>query len=103
VSVLAETPRPRGHVIIEWARPAGHALPGRATRILDAESGEMIPTVTRAVIVEVDALVVAALTQLTGPDGEPLPPGAAPHLANGEAATGIFRYWVAEMRVQAAP
>jgi hypothetical protein len=89
-------------VIIEWGQPQAGAVLGWSTSILDAETGDLIPAVTRAVIAEAHQVVVALLEQLVDSDGRPLAGGAAPHLADGVEATRVFQCKVAEMRVKAA-
>lgn len=91
-------------IIIEWPAMTDdtRALPGRLTAIRDADTEQMIETVSAARIV-VDAsatgIVTADLTMYADQDGNPRL-GGQPNVGDdGEIATGVFRFAVAAMRV----
>jgi hypothetical protein len=92
---------PRAPVIIEWPAPRGDGgpMPGWDVAIYDAATGAQMLNVMRAVLVSAEPsdVVTADLTMLADRDGNP---SAEPRLRYGKVITGVFRHYVAEMRVR---
>jgi hypothetical protein len=94
----------RGYVIIEWPPPRAGLAPmaGWGISVFDAADGTQITTATRIEITaDASNLVTAVLTMFADEDGNPLTTGP-PRACDGEIMTGIFRYYVAEMRTRPA-
>ena len=91
---------PRGSVIIEWAPPHASRLPGCLTSVYDTATGEQFFTVLRVRLIDAvaDDFVTADLTMLADDSGEP---SAMVYERDGEVITGVFRFYVSEMRVRA--
>lgn len=94
-----------GTVILEWPKAAGDGriMPGWRTSVFDALTGEPITTASKVRIVDVDASygVTADLTLLADPDGRPVTGGSTVYPGeDGKIRTGVFRYFVSEMRIR---
>ncbi len=106
-----------GHVIIEWPEPyrgEGGCLQGWKVTAYDAGTGECISSTAELMTLTVNPSdwVVAEMTHLLGPDGQPprqepadpvtgkVPPSVLEPGEDGKFKTGVFRYLVAGMRVQ---
>lgn len=102
-----------GRVIIEWPAPRNTLLPGWGCVIIDADSGEMISTVTRLTVRSSPGRAIECdMTMFADGNGEPvreLEPGPRkgtflPVLDGaGNVRTGTFLFLVAEMRVGSPP
>lgn len=96
-------------VVVVWPQPvAGGALDGWKMVILDADTEEMITTITRLMVCsDPEDVVWARARMLVNADGEPiihrglgpLPPGLLHVGADGHVAEADFDLWVTEMRV----
>lgn len=97
----------RGVIVIEWPPPIGGgphgAMLGKLISITDAMTGELITACPAADVVvhaDVDYLITADLTLYTDADGQPILRLSA--VPDEGAATGVFPFLVAGMKVRQA-
>lgn len=95
----------RGVIVIEWPLPSNAGSPyssigGHKVTVADALTGKPINTCLGVTVrADPQSLVTAELTMLAGEDGGPLLEGE-PVLDGKEIRTGVFPFFVAEMRVR---